>query len=47
MCMCVLPGCMPMHCMPGGGGGQKKASNLGLLELELQMVVSHCVGARN
>jgi hypothetical protein len=40
MCMRVLP-----TCMPGIHRGQKRA--LGLLELELQMIVSHPVGAGN
>ena len=38
MYVCVL-------CVPGTGGGQKRASYL--LELELQMVVNHHVGAGN
>ena len=38
VCMYV---CVP--CVPGAGGGQKRASYL--LELELQMVVNHHVGA--
>jgi hypothetical protein len=37
--------CMYVTCMPGALGAQKRASDL--LELELQMVVSHLVGAGN
>lgn len=37
MYVCVL------HAMPGSYGGQKRISDP--LELELQVTVSHCVGA--
>ena len=38
VCLCTV-------CMPDAHGGQRRA--LDLLKLELQMVVNHCVGARN
>ena len=46
-CMNVLPECIQCkpHCMPSAPRGQKRASHLP--ELELQMVVSHLVGAGN
>ena len=42
MCTDVLPACASV---PGVCGGQKRASDT--LELELEVVVSHCVGAGN
>jgi hypothetical protein len=41
MCLNVLPAYASI-CMPGPCIGQKRV--LDLLELQLQMVVSHCVG---
>lgn len=37
-----LPGCMCTKCMPGASTGQSKA--LDLLKMEVQVVVSICVG---
>lgn len=46
MCMGFLPACLCMHHVHAGSlGGQKRALNS--LELELQAVVSHHVGAGN
>ena len=41
--MLCLHACLCATCMPGAHGGQEKDP----LELELQMLVSHHVGARN
>jgi hypothetical protein len=47
MCVIVLPACMQSRtmCVPDACGGQKRMPNP--LELELQVVVSHHVGAGN
>ena len=46
MCMNVFSACMSVyHGDPGAHRGQKRA--LDSLKLELQTVVSHCVGARS
>lgn len=45
MYMGILPACVCSMCMPGVLGGQKGETES--LQLELQMVVIHHVGARN
>ena len=45
VCVCCLDVCLCTMCVPSALEGRK--SLLDALELELQMAVSHCVGAGN